>query len=471
MDTYKKLRTLACVFSLALAPFCLYAQEEPGVAESAEVTADEVADELLVETDISTEDTADSLIQEFLNERGWLKGENTKKDGSKFYVAVGIGTVSAPIKHKSYNSSRVRAFDKAMLDAKSQMAEALEQVISASVTSSYEEGTGSVTETPSQELERLEKEAPPSGILDKATLWVSKKLDNALKAEGYDIDSEKAKTQEERKRIAERAKEIVSTDAFSKSISSMANVSISGLQAFYTVEAQNGDNGEVGVVAIWSPKLAEVANAFVSGGTVKAGKGTKSIREQLPTSTKDLLSTFGVQQKLNERGEYVLVSFAQATAVSSNRRSERAAYEKARLAAQAQIRQFAGETVAVSRARDEAEQALGFEDGTVDYSDAESYSSFQQSAAKAMVCNGIQEIRNWTAVHPISGKPVFGVICSWSPSQAEWAKKTKQAIEKSMSPSKPAAKAESGKKGKSNASKPKSSRYSGGGAAGDEDAF
>ena len=455
MDTYKKLKTLACVFSLALAPFCVYAQEEPMM---------NVSEELAAESEVSSEQTVDALIQQFLDDHGWTKGENVKNNGSKFYVSVGIGTISAPIDHKSYNSSRVRAFDKAMLDAKAQMAESLEQTIAVSVSNSYEEQSGGIVKSPNQEISDAEKNAPPSGILDKASLWVSKKLDNALKEEGYDIDAENEKSQEERERIAARAKELLSTDTFKKSVSSLATVSISGLQAFYTVEAQKGNQGEIGVVAIWSPALAEMASSFVAGTPMKTAKAKKPIKEQIPKSTKELLSTFGVQQKIGEHGEYVLVSFGQSAANSSNRRAERAAYEKARLNAQAQIRQFAGENVATSRARDEAEQSLEF-DGGIDYSDEESYKSFQQSVAKSMKCNGIQEIRNWTAIHPISGKPVFGVICTWSPSQADSAKQMKKAIETGMKPTKSGGKAS--KKSESTGV----SEFSGAGAAGDEDAF
>ena len=464
MDAYKKLKTFACIFSLALAPFCLYAQEEPGMAESAEVTADEVADELLVETDISTEKTADSLIDEFLNERGWLRGQkNTKKDGSTFYVATGVGVIAAPINHKNYNNSRILAYDKAILAAKADLARQLEVELSSSVMSSLEHTEGEINETPNQELEALDREAPPSGILDKTTLWISKKLDNALKAEGYDIDSEKAKTQAERERIRERAKAIINQEAFQKQMSAAATMSISGLQAFYTVEAQNGDNGEIGVVAIWSEKLRKVAESIQTGALIKGAKNGKTIKEQIPASKKELLSTFGVQQKINERGEYVLLSFAQGAAASSSSTSKRVAYSKARLQAETQIRQFAGETVSMSEVQQSAEQKQEFDDASFDYSNQDSFKQFQKSVAGAMKCNGIAEVYRWTAVHPISGKPVFGVICSWSPSGAASAREVKKAMASSPKPS--------SAKNASKTSSPKSSRYSGGGAAGDEDAF
>jgi hypothetical protein len=46
-----------------------------------------------------------------------------------------------------------------------------------------------------------------------------------------------------------------------------------------------------------------------------------------------------------------------------------------------------------------------------------------------MKCNGIAPIKRWKAVHPVSGKPVYGVVCTWSPSVAEKARETKSAIE------------------------------------------
>lgn len=113
---------------------------------------------------------------------------------------------------------------------------------------------------------------------------------------------------------------------------------------------------------------------------------------------------------------------------------------------------------------------MEFDDGGIDYSNEESYKQFQKSVAQGMKCNGIQKIHEWTAVHPISGKPVFGVVCAWSPSQAKWAKETMNKISDSMTPSKESGET-SGAKPVKKSEPVGSSEFSGAGAAGDEDAF
>ena len=192
--------------------------------------------------------------------------------------------------------------------------------------------------------------------------------------------------------------------------------------------------GEIGVVAIWSPVLAETAASLTSASVPAAfKKGKKSIKEQIPTDTAILLSTFGVQQKIDENGNYVLVSYGQSAARTSNSRAKNAAYNKARLDADGQIRSFAGEAVVCSDALSEAEQSLDYnlEGQLPDYNDESSYNEYQQSVGKNLEINGITTIHRWTAVHPVSGQTVYGVVRMWSPVSGMKARQNKANIEAS----------------------------------------
>lgn len=454
----------ALLLSAALSVFCAYAQEEPGAAADADIPAlarDETAENALFDTSAQLFETgadAQNLLADFLARRGWNDGLNVKANGERFFVSVGIGPISAPPSSRSYNAARVNAFNKALLDAKAKMAEFLSQEIASSAAFLYNERAGTAPISPEAALRTalLDAEAKDS-LLYKLILLIDKKLDDALKAEGYDAAAAREKSAAEAERLRKRADALLATETFIREIRSGAALAVSGLQAFCTVETQHGDNGEVGVVAIWSPKLERTARAFASGKAVPVkAQGKKPIREQLPAEPEKLLPMFGVYQKIDENGDCVLVSFGQASAISSTSASQRAAYDKARLNAQAQIREFAGTAVEVARIEQSAETSRSFAGEDVpEYTDFSRFEQFQRSVAEKMVCRGISTIKTWKARHPVSGEFVYGAICAWSPAQADAARSMKDSgtFKNAESPSS------------------RSDRSIGFGEAGDEDAF
>lgn len=379
----------------------MFAQAEPGSVEQ------------LAETDstiVVGEDVATQL-QEFLDAKGWTEGDNYKKDGSLFIVVTGVGTIAAPPSSNNYNASRANAFAKAMLDAKAALSGYLEQTIATSVEAAYaEQGAGSTKAEDDVEIDTA-----------KATAAI-----DALPA-----DSVVGQTRDGLK--AARAKNPTATETFSRSVASSTKALISGLQAFYTVEAQAaGQNGEIGVVAIWSPALAETAACMVNGKTPVALRSAKKpIKQQIPTDKEKLLSTFGVQQKIDENGELVLVAFAQSAARSNNTRAKNAAYDKAEEDAKGMIRAFAGEAIEGNSALAEAEQTEDFnvEGEFPDYSDEGSYFEYQRSVGAELTINGAKRVNRWHATHPVSGKEVYGVILAWSPTAAKVARAAKAQIE------------------------------------------
>ncbi len=381
----------------------MFAQAEPGSVESLAET-----DSAIVEgEDVTTQ------LQNFLEAKGWNEGDNYKKDGSLFIVVTGVGTIAAPPSNPNYNASRANAFAKAMLAAKVSLSSYLEQTIATAVESAYgESGEGSTAQEGEAEIDD-----------EKATAAI-----NALPE-----DSVVGQTRDGLK--AARAKTPTATEAFARSVSSATTALISGLQAFYTVEGQaSGENGEIGVVAIWSPALAETAACMVNGkAPVTLRSAKKPVREQLPTNNEKLLSTFGVQQKIDENGELVLVAFAQSAARSKNKRAQNAAYQKAFLDASGMIRSFAGEAVEGTSSLMEAEVSEDYnvEGELPNYSDEGAYFEYQKSVGKELTINGIKRLKQWHAKHPISGQEVYGVIVAWNPTGAAVARASKAKIEAS----------------------------------------
>ena len=377
---------VTCTAVLALTTM-LSAQSDPSGAMPLEETG----------AQISADTSAQSQIQAFLDSKGWTEGENSGKNGP-FIVTTGS--------------------------------------ISTAVMSKYQEANNNTTPTPQEEMAAALAAMPPDSLIGKARAYTGAKLDNLLRKEGVSVDAQREAAQAAYAAAAEKAKQLAATEEFQRSVTSTSTALISGLQAYFTVEGFDPETkqGEIGVVAIWSPVLAETAASLTSASVPAAfKKGKKSIKEQIPTDTAILLSTFGVQQKIDENGNYVLVSYGQSAARTSNSRAKNAAYNKARLDADGQIRSFAGEAVVCSDALSEAEQSLDYnlEGQLPDYNDESSYNEYQQSVGKNLEINGITTIHRWTAVHPVSGQTVYGVVRMWSPVSGMKARQNKANIEAS----------------------------------------
>lgn len=453
--------------TLTLCGTLAFAQAEP----SEEMTVDS-SSEIVTE-----KKSVMDLMDEFIAEKGWSGGTNVKGD-SFFIVTTGSGVISAPPNSPQYNTSRVLAFAKAMLDAKANMAKELETTIETASSYRYAEHPEPNPDDPAQMAAAAMAEMPDTSIGGKLVALTHGALDRALAKVGSDINARAASAEEKLAAAQAKMKEISTESHFSRSIGAAAAAAVSGMQAFYTVEA----DGEIGVVTIWSPKLAETAATMLTGKVPNAGKGKKRIIDQIPKDKAVLLSTFGVQQKIDENGNLVLVSYGQASARSKSKQASKAAYSKAALDAQAAIRAFAGESVTSTESLDQAESLTEYNgDAAPDYSSSEAYEQYQKSVAKAMPINGIQTIKRWDAVHPVSGQKVYGVVCTWSAANAKLARQTKKAIEataKAGAEGKRTIPANEGSLGgkktsSANDAKPTvaSEDFYGSGSSGDDDAF
>jgi hypothetical protein len=354
------------------------------------------------ETRVSTEQSATEMVQSWLATKGWLEGFNVTADGRAFIVVTGYGIAAAQPDSSTYVESRMAAFDKAFLDAKKRMVGYLKETIlscamhNAAMKSSEEENAD---ERVFATLEQLSK----GTLLEKEIDAVTSKLVNRNPQE------------------ASTATDLLMSKTFQQQMEQSAQATLSGMQAFYTVESHGSSDThtEIGVVAVWSPSLAQMASAILRDNIVLAPRTPKkTIREQIPDQP-ELLSTFGVQQCIDEKGDLVLVSYAQAGSKVNNKTMERAAYDRALLRAKAQIHAFAGEMLQTQSATSTVEYEAIYNDEhetTVMGARSASQDSVSAIAQKAEV-KGILQAKSWHAIHPISGKKVLGVVCTWSPKQ------------------------------------------------------
>lgn len=360
------------------------------------------------ETCAIEEKDVDSMMDEYIASKGWTEGLN-EKNGRKFFIAKGTGVIQAPRTSQQYIDSRVNAYNKAMLEAKKAMVEYLGADIATETAKEYAEGSA-VVPTETQE------------VAGKLKSFLYAKLNKALASEGIDPVKDPAAAK------AALGKQL-NSESYKKMISTMAQAKVLGFQSACTFEGTpTSGKGEIGVVAIWSEKLQQMASSMVTGAKVPSVGAKTSIAEQVSSDPKVLMSTFGVQQKIDENGDLVLVSFGQAGAISESKMSANAAKTKAKQNAMAALREFAGEQIAVATDTLNAETTEEFESGAEAYSNESAMKEKITAAAGRMNIAGIAPLRNVKTKHPLNGKTVFVCALTWSPKQAGQARALKNTM-------------------------------------------
>ena len=247
-----------------------------------------------------------SHVDKFLKSKGMKRGRNVKKDGTPFFVFVGDGEISVNRDNKMIHDARSNAFNEAFIEAKTNYVESLGLEIIRELSSKTYENL--MPDTMAEDAIQTAV-GTDAGSFDKLKKLISVKLDSALKEQGYDPSMADAEKEAIKKKVL-RSREI--TNLFTASAQSM----ISGFQSYKIFEGANtNERGSITVVALWSPKLNQLAKAIQSGSTnVPKGTPKKPIEQQLKLDNPDvLLASFGTNMYVNENGNLVLVSYGHAS--------------------------------------------------------------------------------------------------------------------------------------------------------------
>ena len=395
----------------------------------------------ITQSQISEGSRAIDLIQEYLDSKGWTEGKN-EKNGKRFFVSVGVGAINARRDTPNYITSRSIAYQKAFLLAQQDMVQYLESEITVSLEDYYSEPSEVREKARIEELTRegmalqaakaqvaamntdIEENAEYESQHTAATQaqrLLQIEIDGRLREAGFDPKQPVE---------AQQLKKILSTAEFKKSTNVVANSRVAGMQVFKSFEVlPEGNQGEIGVVTISSDRLHNLANAIFSGKETLVPKGAprKPLKEQIPTNSTALLSTFGITAKVDENGQLGLVSYGQAGARSNSTRALQAADRKAKINAMEQIRLFAGAIVKTMEATENSESMTQLEDEVVVVTD-DSYEESRKVAADALKISGIQTIHRWDSVHPLTGHYLAGQVVFWTPSSSSLAKKMKRQV-------------------------------------------
>jgi len=412
------------------------------VALSANANQLEVEQQPLAElpNSISGNETVRNRMQEFIkNDERLRRIRDTQKDetGRSVLLFTATGTIAASPDNPNFMSARIAAFEKAMLDAKSACA---------SFQRDYIKGEAVLHVTrPSQDRARADAEQMKrEGLLQEGAAKAATALNTDLTSRnnmpqiiktaalyGEKIINEKMRISLTKLGLdparpveQQTARAIVERVDFKNAVSTVAAARCTGLKAVAAFE-QNPSKGQgsVGVVTIWSEKLHAVADAIVTNNwnLVPKKEPGHPLDDHIPSDKRTLLTTYGSQLVRDEKGDLVLLAFAQDQPRTKSQQSIDIAYKAADTRARGLIRSFVGELVATNSDLLNSEVSSDFSDGSSRYENKDSYDQFVKTVANSLQISGVVRVREWETLHPANNGPVVGVIVKWSVASSQLA--------------------------------------------------
>jgi len=332
-------------------------------------------------------------------------------------VAKGTAAIRAEPGQTGYPLARKLAFSRALLDAKKQIAEYLNVTISRVIAESIVEPNRSDAWKQVEAAHAETSKSVELSLYDKSMMILHDELDRELANRDISVDNPEMKEE-----IEEQLSIALAESRYSDVITSMAQSEVAGLTAFKTYECQPSDGqGEVYVVCLFSEKTRQMASALLgrSQGPALGEAGKKSsLLDQLPDANM-LACTYGVQQRIDEQGNVTLLGFGHGVPRTTSRESMKTAHRKAQIAADGEIRSYAGELVAVSSIVDlaetfrEMEDALGVQSSI--YESEDSFNEATSTVAEKLNISGITTLWGGEVSNPITGEKSYLVIRQWSP--------------------------------------------------------
>lgn len=356
------------------------------------------------------------------SKKKWSLGYNP--DGR--YVVIGESGIPVSPDSPQFQQARSNAFDKAMLNAKEQVAKYYALQIAQEIVNTYgelgdEEARSSFDRYSAQGSGSGADPSVSGGIISKVKRLINAELDERLDEKGIDPKSGLAKEEVAKMLEVERnAPDVDSYDAFRKTIERAAQAEVGALVVSKIYE----DNGNLAVVATYSDATKRLAAAFNGVGQPPKVRERKNNLQKWVSNleTKDVYSAMGVQMTSDEEGNLVMLSYAQATAKRATALARKNALAAAEATADGFIRSFVGESVAYEGALEVVESLEEFDElesavGRL----SQSREQRNQVAAKsgALKIPGIVTMKQWSTQDKRSGALIVGVVrvCSFASAQ------------------------------------------------------
>ena len=285
--------------------------------------------------------------------------------------------------------------------------------------------------------EKSKNEDGELSLLEKARLIMHQKLNDMMSDETQEkIENDQLEAEE----LARVIDNITDQNSFQLTVNTSAQAQIRGMKTTYAGLSETG----VCAVSAWSENTSKQADALATGDfkILQNLKPGKPFSQRIPNyksakGVEKLLSRFGAYIARNENGEIGVISYGQASAMRSDPTAMKSAMNVAKLKAEAQIAQLSKENVDVRSKLEDIEIETGFKNSDMKDYYSERNTEERIAASSKLKVSGVVQYGKWAVpAHPITKKPVAGVILTWTPSDSNLAKKMKK-TDSTSSSSKP----------------------------------
>ncbi|MBQ0745200.1 MAG: hypothetical protein KBT82_00245 [Marinobacter sp.] len=373
---------------------------------------------------VSEVDPGNEKVEEFLDARGWARGESANNPGGGTLV-VASQAISADPTSISFSEARILATEEAFLQAMGELVSQDAVTVGVSMADRFLKD-----DLPEDVRDTTSLDALGKAVASRAAELTVQGLNALLKELGTDPSSLPEMT------VAERKDMIY--DEFVTETTWRAMGQLSGVGVFGVIEEVGGDgpvnNGRMSVVVVKANRFNEFGRQLRTGD-VAPGQAipVDDIQARLKPQLKEgvpMLGYFGAQPVVDAEGRYGLLSFGMAgpqlvrgTMDEFEITSElEASKETAKLMADAWLAQFASMTVqgqkesTKRKLNQKVKETRG--DGRVEIKTTQGIgkmvNNILESEANARL-QGVQTIAEWNAVDPATGHPYLGYVKYWSP--------------------------------------------------------
>lgn len=373
---------------------------------------------------VSEVDSGDKKIQEFLEARGWSRGQSDNNPGGGNLVVATQAIASDPTSI-SFSQARIIATEEAFLKAMGEL------VSQDSVTLGVTMADRLLQDKlPEDVRDTTSIAALGEAVAGRAAELTVQGMNALLEKLGADTSKLPQMTVADRKNLI--YDEFVTENVW------QASGRLSGVGMFGVVEEIGGDgpmnNGSVSVVVVRSDRFNEFGRQLRTGD-VAPGQAIslEEIRDRLDPQLAEgtpMLGYFGVQPVVDAQGRYGLLSFGTSGPQLVRGAMEEfeiaieleASREEAMMMADAWLAQFA--TMTVEGQKEATRRKINQQvretrgDGSTEIKTSEGIgrmiNNVMRSESNATL-TGIQTVGQWDAVDPATSHPYLGYVKYWSP--------------------------------------------------------
>lgn len=376
-----------------------------------------------------------NVCQQYVERKlGLVVGQNFKPNGDDFWIQVGEGVINGPVGGKDYITARMNAYEKALLDAKRNILQEMKVEVGREVAyktlpaEQRQELKQSASPEDQKKIVRYEDTRDLESAWNKSLELLNRDLDEKLKA------TEPAKAEPAPKTLEDAAEKQLRLfgERFSDTINIGARSRLSGIRRMFVFDSspKGTEKGKICVAVVYSDKTRSVADAMFTqdASLLPPAQPGAPLASQIPNSDTNegrnaLVNTMGVDMRVDENGNYWLISYAHAAPpIANNTKARQIAADSAYARALGGLRTFMAEQAITNTIAQFDESSDQFEGGSDDQFFSK-YESFIESNSKSMDISGAIRGGTFGLKHPTTGNELIGTFVKWSAASMEGAKK------------------------------------------------